>query len=99
MSLLTKLKDKPGAEVERLQKLLEQEKRKRQEAEQQNKQLQAIIDLQLEQLERRVKVFKSASTKAQGKTWYRVIVPDSHGSLIDRRAAAAFLRDVALLRP
>ena len=49
-------------------------------------------------VKRRV-VLKAAPPKRQGREFVRVIIPDSHGSAIDRRAAAAFLADLKRLDP
>src|SRR5688500_12324455 len=74
-------------------------KRERDEALNEAKHLRETVEHQKELLSRQVKVFKSAKEQASTGTWYRVIVPDSHGSHIDRSAAGAFLRDLEYLKP
>jgi predicted phosphodiesterase len=60
--------------------------------------LQRVVEMQQERIARRAKVFKSRRAKSSG-SFYRVVVPDSHGAHIDAAASAAFLGDLELLRP
>ena len=66
------------------------------------KRLQKIIEKQqlvIDDLNSSHFKLKLGKRKATGKTYTRVIVPDSHGSHIDQAAASAFLNDLELLRP
>lgn len=75
----------------------EQEKRKR--AEKDAHALQRMLDHQQSLLERRIKAFKKAPKSVNVASWYRLIIPDSHGSHMDEMAAAALLRDLDYLKP
>lgn len=66
------------------------------------KRLQVIVDEQAQQIED----MKSAKFTIQkgrrlkkGKTFTRVIIPDTHGAHLDKQAAKAFLNDLELLKP
>lgn len=65
--------------------------------------LEKLVESQQEQIERyrKAKFTLPAGGKRQrdGKSFIRVIVPDSHGAHIDRAAAAAFLGDLEELKP
>lgn len=88
-------------EIERLRKQLEIAKRETERARQQNNQYQQIIEAQQDQLKARAKQIFASPQKAtgKGKSWHRVIIPDTHGSQIDKKAAKAFLHDLSILRP
>jgi hypothetical protein len=71
--------------------------RKAKKAEQDYRRLQAICDQQAEQIEqlKRAKFSFSKQRPAKpSKTYIRFIIPDTHGSLIDPKAAAAMFADL-----
>lgn len=78
---------------------LEKEIKRREKAESESAYLQTIIDHQAALLERQRKSFKLPPKAASSGEWYRVIIPDSHGSNIDDAAAGAFLRDLEYIQP
>src|SRR5687768_17442431 len=84
-----------------LERQLAAEKQKRERAEKRAREYERLIEAQKEQIEARAaQIFRSPQKATdKGKSWHRVIVPDTHGSSIDRTAASAFLRDLAMLRP
>lgn len=58
------------------------------------------LQVQVEQLRAKRKVTPPGPTrKAKTKSFARVVIPDSHGCLIDKAAAGAFLADLAAIRP
>lgn len=102
--LVEQAQDEPSeADARRIRELERQlaaAKAEREKADRRNREYERIITTQQEHIEARAKKIFAAPQKAgKGKSWHRVIVPDTHGSSIDRKAAAAFLRDVKLLQP
>lgn len=81
----------------------ESERRNRRDDAQRNRELTAIVDAQAAQIEqlrgRRYKIQPGKPKRKAGKSFCRVIVPDSHGCLIDRPAMAAFLSDLEQIQP
>ena len=67
------------------------------------KRLQAIIEKQQQQIEdmrkAKFKLKLGRRRKSGGKTFTRVIIPDTHGAHLDQVAASAFLQDLEMLRP
>lgn len=67
------------------------------------KRLQALVDKQAEQLENlraaKFKIPAGGKKAKKGKTFSRVVIPDSHGAHLDKVAAKAFLDDLESLRP
>ena len=64
--------------------------------------LQRLVDKQAEELDDLRKArfhIPTGKRRRKGKTFTRVIVPDSHGAHIDKLAAAAFLKDLEILNP
>ncbi len=60
----------------------------------------ALLSRQLEEsTQKKFKTLRKGKRKAVGKTFIRLVVPDTHGSHIDPNAAAAFLGDIELLKP
>ncbi len=76
------------------------EKRKRETAERQAKELRLVLDHQSEILERRAEqLFRSPKASKTKGHFHRVLIPDTHGAHIDPTAAAAFLGDLEYLQP
>lgn len=66
------------------------------------KRLQGIIDHQSELLKQRAsRLFQSPKARqpVKGGHFHRVLIPDTHGAHIDKRAARAFLADLEYLQP
>lgn len=65
--------------------------------------LEKLVEKQAEQIEqlRQRKKFSlpAGRKKTTGKSFVRVIIPDTHGAHIDKEAAGAFLRDLEMLKP
>lgn len=65
--------------------------------------LERIVEAQAEQLEQarrtKAKPIRAKATKLAKGAFCRVVVPDTHGCLVDRDAIAAFLGDLASIRP
>jgi DNA-binding transcriptional regulator WhiA len=81
---------------EKLKQELKQAKERNQHLMAVNRRL--IEDLHGTEKARRLVITKPKKSKAS-KEWIRVIIPDSHGSHIDKEAAAAFLNDLSALNP
>ena len=62
-----------------------------------NRELESLVQMQQERIERssasRFSLPKSPKS-AKGKTFYRVVIPDTHGCYADTQAIAAFLSDL-----
>lgn len=66
------------------------------------KELEALVAKQAQQIDdlRRAKFRIPAGRKrGRGKSYLRVVIPDTHGAYIDKQAAAAFLSDLEALKP
>lgn len=67
------------------------------------KRLQTIINKQAQQIEdmrkAKFKLKVSRRRRSSGRTFTRVIIPDTHGAHIDHLAASAFLQDLEMLKP
>jgi hypothetical protein len=79
------------------------EKRKKQENADRLRHLESIIEDQAKTIEQlrgsRFKFRPVKVKKSKAKSFCRVIIPDSHGSVIDTAAASAFLADLEIIRP
>jgi len=78
-------------------------KAKLKEAEAKNKSLESQLKMATQQLNKanasKFKLTLGKSKKAKGKGFCRVIIPDSHGSAINKKAANAFLGDLDYIKP
>lgn len=68
------------------------------------RELEKQVEVQQEKIERMRKAKKFTlpslrNRKSDGDGFVRVIIPDTHGSFIDKKAFAAFLADLEILRP
>lgn len=67
------------------------------------RELEQLVAKQQEQIERMRKAKlvlpSKKQTKAKGKAFTRVFIPDTHGAHIDEQAAAALLADLEILNP
>ena len=66
------------------------------------KRLQALVDKQSQQIDdlRKTKFrIPTGRRKSKGKTFVRVIIPDTHGAHVDKNAAKAFFNDLEHLAP
>jgi hypothetical protein len=107
--LLSKAKQIDGTEENKSQKIrrIESElakiRRERDAWKKQEQDLEHVIGIMQQRIERQSrKMFKlprGQSPAVKGGHWHRVIIPDTHGSLIHKAAAGAFLRDLEYLRP
>jgi len=66
------------------------------------KELESLVEKQAQQIEdlRRAKFrIPVGRKKSTGKSYLRVIIPDTHGAHLDKLAARAFLNDLEILKP